>query len=92
VGAVVISGDPFFTNQRNPLVTAANQFASQIKTCYPFDLYNSATATPSPTTGTFVIVGPKLSEVYNTLGQKAAKLAADPTSFQGLDPALIYGT
>jgi hypothetical protein len=98
---VVISGDPFFTNQRSKVVSAAGQAFStnQIKTCYPFPIYQTANPTPA---GSYAIVGPNLttpqgtttSSAYKTLGAKALAISnalssGNPVTFQGLDDLAI---
>jgi hypothetical protein len=89
----VISADPYFSNQKGPLVAAANMAAGSpgaggfnLKICYPFDYYSSAT----PTAGSGMYVGPKLSEAYKLVGRKAKTIsdaidAGNSLDFQGLD-------
>ena len=67
---VVVSGDPFFTSRMDALVRAAN--SSGLKVCYPFNIYKKAT--PPPTSGSAVIVGPDLENAYETVGTMAANI------------------
>jgi hypothetical protein len=67
---IVISGDPFFTSRMNEVVTAGN--ASRLKICYPFAVYKNAT--PAPTPGSGLCLGPDLEDAYATIGQKAGTI------------------
>jgi hypothetical protein len=82
---VVISGDPFFAQRRNELVTAANNAfnGAGMVMCYPFEIFG--TATPVPVASSGINIGPRLLDAYRMVGQKAASLVAAPNNFQGLD-------
>jgi hypothetical protein len=84
--AVIVSGDPFFTNKKAELVTQGN--ASQLTVCYPFDAYDTA----NPKTNISMRYGPSLSRAYGALGRKAAQILTaltanppTPAPFTGLD-------
>jgi hypothetical protein len=86
---VVISGDPFFAQRRNELVTAANNAfnAAGMVMCYPFEIFGNAN--PVPVAGSGINIGPLLLGAYLKMGQKAASLAGPGpgalNNFQGLD-------
>jgi hypothetical protein len=95
---VVISADAFFSSKRNELVTAANTAATvaggNMKMCYPFDIYGNAT--PPPSGGSGMSIGPKLLDAYTDVGKKAGSivnsLTANPNAkpgFQGLNTASL---
>jgi hypothetical protein len=98
----VISADPYFTSQKSPLVTVANQAAAapagggfNLKICYPFDYYS--TSAPPPTAGTGMYVGPKLLAAYQLMGQKARAISdlldnGNPVEFQGFDTVAAVST
>jgi hypothetical protein len=67
---VVVSGDPYFTSQKDALVAAAN--ASGLKVCYPFGAYKAAN--PAPTPGSAVIFGPSLDAAYTMIGEKTGTI------------------
>lgn len=85
--AVVVSADPYFTQQKDDLVDAAN--TSNLKLCYPFEFYG--TATPSPATGMSMWFGPDLNDAYGKMGTKAASVLSSPNGSTGLDIANSAG-
>jgi len=96
---VVISSDPFFSSRRDNLVTQANAAATTagglMKICYPFEIYGTVgnPGTPPnsvPAPGSAISIGPNLLAAYQTMGNKAAAIAADITAgrnptFKSLD-------
>jgi hypothetical protein len=91
---VVISADAFFTQHRNELVAAANTAATvaggSMKMCYPFEIFGNAT--PPPSGGSGISIGPNLLSAYEELGKKAARLVAASNTFQNLDVQLVLPT
>jgi hypothetical protein len=81
--AMIVSADPFFQENRNDLIKAANQVANDdVKKhiSYPFHIFKSSDAgghksgkaKPNPKHHT--IYGPKLATEYYNLGKKAASI------------------
>jgi hypothetical protein len=83
--AVVVSADPYFTQQRIPLVSAAN--TSNLKVCYPFQFYGDAL----PASGRSMWYGPDLVDAYGKMGTKAASVLSNSNTSTGLDPANSAG-
>ncbi|TMJ22237.1 MAG: hypothetical protein E6G96_19960 [Alphaproteobacteria bacterium] len=83
VQAVVVSADPFFQDNKNPLVTAANNWVGQAGTnrlvCYPMPEYK--TAQPNPTPRKRIFHGPSLEKAYTELGRRAASFMRNGTAF-----------
>jgi hypothetical protein len=74
--AFVISADPFFNDQKEKLVNAANSAGRPI--CYPFVHYGLAPNQPSPIISRWL--GPDLKAVYRKIGMQAGVLL---TAIQG---------
>jgi hypothetical protein len=68
IKAVVISADPFFQEEMDALVSAANNSGRYI--CYP--LQDFGNASPPPTPGNATLYGPNLRSPFKFLGQCAA--------------------
>jgi hypothetical protein len=90
---VVLAGDPFFAIKKIQMINAANTAFSTnaIKTCYPFNFYNTKAAgdDPLPSAGSGIIVGRDLAGAYTSMGAKALAISnaiTSPTS-QGFDVA-----
>jgi hypothetical protein len=83
--AVVISSDPFFTENRNQLVKAVNDPTGKtLFACYPFQIYG--TTVPAPAHGRSIWLGPDLPGAYGTLGSKTGLLLHNAAASVGLDP------
>jgi hypothetical protein len=67
---IVVSGDPYFTSKRNPLVPLLN--GHNLPVSYPFDIYN--TGNPLPRSGKSMRFGPDLIAEYTNLGGKAQQV------------------
>jgi hypothetical protein len=83
--AVVVSADPYFTQQRPALVGAANN--TTLKVCYPFQFYGDA----NPASGQSMWFGPDLVGAYGTMGTKAASVLGSLNTSTGLDTANSAG-
>jgi hypothetical protein len=83
--AVVVSADPYFTQQRLALVGAANN--TTLKVCYPFQFYGDA----NPASGQSMWFGPDLVGAYGTMGTKAASVLGSLNTSTGLDTANSAG-
>lgn len=83
--AVVVSADPYFTQQRISLVGAANN--TTLKVCYPFQFYGDA----NPASGQSMWFGPDLVGAYGTMGTKAASVLSNSNTSTGLDLANSAG-
>jgi len=77
--AVVVSADPYFTQQRILLVGAANN--TTLKVCYPFQFYGDAL----PASGRSMWFGPDLVGAYVTMGTKAASVLGSLNTSTGWD-------
>jgi hypothetical protein len=82
----IISGDPFFADHMNTIITEAN--AKNVVTCYPFSTY--AYNNPASLSQKSMIYGPDLKLAYRLVGRKAGALL-DSTSDTGLDPCPTVG-
>jgi hypothetical protein len=83
VTVVVISGDPFFQDRKDDLITAANAWLSGSATrqfvVYPCKEYKNGTT--KPTANKRICHGPSLKNAYNKLGQRAASVLAGGGGF-----------
>ena len=73
--AIIISADPFFTDNLEYVIQQANGTSKHV--CYPFQEYANASAGaghPHPTHNKHTLHGPKLLDAYQQLGQVVASV------------------
>jgi hypothetical protein len=77
--AIVISGDPHFTTKATRIVQYAKNHTGLVM-CYPFQEYGDEASDAGLTTNDYMIYGPRLGLVYESLGNLAAKYLTDTTT------------
>jgi hypothetical protein len=78
IRAVVVSADPCFTETAADLVAEGNRWAQAGANriiCYPTQEYKKY----NPTSGSYVLHGPKLKQAYRNLGAAAKQYLKNPT-------------
>jgi len=92
IKAVIVSADPWFTQTASNLVTAANNWITQLPAqravCYCLQEYQQY----NPTPGKRLKYGPLLQDVYKALGQMAKAVLADPTAGSNEDATDVITT
>jgi hypothetical protein len=92
VATVVVSADPFFQDQKDKLIKAANDWIAVKPNArhvsYPSQDYGNGNGSHQPTTGKSSWYGPSLVSAYEELGKTAAlaRNAASPVGFSSTPP------
>jgi hypothetical protein len=84
--AVVISADPYFQANKEPLIAAANTWVAggaNRYVLYPLQDYRNAGGVNKPTAGKGGAYGPSLAQAYRLLGFIAKQVADFPTDRPG---------